>query len=552
MLALNEPSESSTIVEELINEETQVSSKFKDASTQTNYTFSNCVIAFKEEYECTTVSNPNFTNRVFGLPITSSTPHSIINSTRKYHTEEVASPLRKRRNLEKEFFPNEIDPVTEDLEILLQETQEKTIEDDLMNLSINVTEEELDNSKKDETYIPHDQSLTSNDNETLNSFNTFSNIQKQQTPLVNFTEEKDLVLENKLLVFESCLDNLLYKVKCQFDVDCPFLIKSFKKNIEGTYMSVNATCGIGHKFKVFENQPKIKNYGAGNLLLAAAILFSGLNFHKVKELFNIFGLLSFSEKSFYRYQSKFLFPAIDLAWQLDKKSTKEDILHKDLCIAGDGQCDSPGHNAKYCVYTMMDTVTMKILDFEVVQRTQCSSSVAMEKHGFGIVLDRILNEKYNIKIFASDRHVGIRKKMRQEYSNIKHQFDVWHYAKSLKKKLTSASRLKLCKEITPWIPKIIRHFWWSIQTCDDNNDLLKEKWLSLLQHLIDQHQWDGELYSECSHGEIVVENDDNIFWLQKDKPPYLHIQKIVNSRQLENDLQHLVHNCHNRGFREFP
>ena len=34
---------------------------------------------------------------------------------------------------------------------------------------------------------------------------------------------------------------------------------------------------------------------------------------------------------------------------------------------GDARCDSPGYSAKYGSYTLMDLVTKKILDFQLVQ-----------------------------------------------------------------------------------------------------------------------------------------------------------------------------------------
>lgn len=40
--------------------------------------------------------------------------------------------------------------------------------------------------------------------------------------------------------------------------------------------------------------------------------------------------------------------------------------NRQVCLAGDGRCDSPGHCALYGLYTMMDCFTSKIL---------CTSSV---------------------------------------------------------------------------------------------------------------------------------------------------------------------------------
>lgn len=85
----------------------------------------------------------------------------------------------------------------------------------------------------------------------------------------------------------------------------------------------------------------------------------------------------------------------------------------------------PWSQCKYCVYTMMDCVTDKIIDFEVVQRSQCTSSVAMEKCGSTTVMDRMISDGLEIGIFASDRHVGIQKSS-ENYSEMMQQFDVCH------------------------------------------------------------------------------------------------------------------------------
>ena len=55
---------------------------------------------------------------------------------------------------------------------------------------------------------------------------------------------------------------------------------------------------------------------------------------------------------------------------------------KEITVCGDGRCDLPGYNAKYCSYTMMNMSTNKILSMALVQVSEATSSVAMEKVGF--------------------------------------------------------------------------------------------------------------------------------------------------------------------------
>lgn len=71
-------------------------------------------------------------------------------------------------------------------------------------------------------------------------------------------------------------------------------------------------------------------------------------------------------------------------------------------MAGDGQMDSPGHCAKHCVYSVMDTTNYYILHAENidVRTTQHKSSV-MEKRGCEIALNKLM-ERLSLNEFVSD------------------------------------------------------------------------------------------------------------------------------------------------------
>lgn len=68
----------------------------------------------------------------------------------------------------------------------------------------------------------------------------------------------------------------------------------------------------------------------------------------------------------------------------------------EIKITGDGRCDSPGHSAKYCTYSFMDQKTDEIIDFNIMQVTEASSSNAMEKASFVKLLSKI--EKEGVKV----------------------------------------------------------------------------------------------------------------------------------------------------------
>ena len=116
---------------------------------------------------------------------------------------------------------------------------------------------------------------------------------------------------------------------------------------------------------------------AGNLLLSSSILLSGSTFTKVASLADILNLKIFSEKTFYNIQNKYLLPVINEFWLKEQNSTFSELGGPDLWLSGDGRCDSPGHNAKYGTYTMIDQKTDKIVDFKIVQVSEENYSNAM-------------------------------------------------------------------------------------------------------------------------------------------------------------------------------
>ena len=83
----------------------------------------------------------------------------------------------------------------------------------------------------------------------------------------------------------------------------------------------------------------------------------------------------------------------------------------------------------------------------LVQVSEATSSVAMEKVGFKRAMQELVEAGINVGTVATDRHVGIRKLMREEYPDVEHQFDVWHVCKSVKKKLLVKSKRKENSEL---------------------------------------------------------------------------------------------------------
>ena len=134
------------------------------------------------------------------------------------------------------------------------------------------------------------------------------------------------------------------------------------------------------------------------------------------------------------------------------------------CLSGDGRCDSPGHNSKYLTYSFM------------------------EKKGFIKRLQMYKDENITSTQITTDHHTQIRMYMREKEADINHQFDVWHFVKNIKKKLINASQKASCKILSKWVKSIRNHLWWACATSEDDVELLREKWISILFHIQDKHE----------------------------------------------------------------
>ena len=108
--------------------------------------------------------------------------------------------------------------------------------------------------------------------------------------------------------------------------------------------------------------------GAGNLLLTSATELSGIAFQKVDKFAKLLNLKFISKTMFYEYRGDFVFPEINHAWGKEQKRQIEEITAsgRNLQLAVDGQCDTPGHNATYSTVSAMDSETNKLLNFRIV------------------------------------------------------------------------------------------------------------------------------------------------------------------------------------------
>lgn len=115
----------------------------------------------------------------------------------------------------------------------------------------------------------------------------------------------------------------------------------------------------------------MQSFFLNDSLLAAAIIISGNNYSKFSLLYKALGLTIIISDTFTRFQKHCAPPVVKAIWD-EMNSLITGILRQydDLCLCGDGRNDSPGHSARYCVYTLMEHASKVVVDMAVVDKRE--------------------------------------------------------------------------------------------------------------------------------------------------------------------------------------
>ena len=182
----------------------------------------------------------------------------------------------------------------------------------------------------------------------------------------------------KLLVFESSLKKLF-----KFCPDCGSAVVSQEKTYSGSLVTVELECLRGCTVK-WSSQPQVKKQALGNILIAAAILFTGLTFRRVADWAAAMNLQFISQATFTSIQQRFLWPVVGEAWRNEQAKAIREVKAVRgagaLILGGDARCDSPGHNARYGSYSLMDirpNTPNLIVSMELVHSSEVSNHLSV-------------------------------------------------------------------------------------------------------------------------------------------------------------------------------
>lgn len=218
-------------------------------------------------------------------------------------------------------------------------------------------------------------------------------------------EELRMVTEKRVI----CSLDLLLDVftKCCQTPGCTD-IPQVKYHFVGTTIVVNCSCQSGHAFR-FCSSHEVNSMYVNNIQMAAAVLLSGCNYGKVKRLAANVNLAFLSHSTYFRIQRLYLLPAVDEWWGWIRSQLMDEFRDQDVLVSGDGQCDSPGFNAKNLCYFVMEVSSDYIIHVEIVDKRHVNLlSNNMEKEGLKKSLKKIQDD-LNVVELVTDASSSVKK-----------------------------------------------------------------------------------------------------------------------------------------------
>ncbi|XP_059899463.1 uncharacterized protein LOC132451154 isoform X2 [Gadus macrocephalus] len=345
----------------------------------------------------------------------------------------------------------------------------------------------------------------------------------------------------KIIVNESCLMSL-FKF-CQM---CGKPLSSKTVFDCGAQRKVTWTCLAGHS-GTWRSSPEVRGMAEVNLLAAAAVEFRGGTYTELSDWCKTMNVQMIAKTTFYEMQKAYLHPAIEDLYQQQRKEIMARVYleqedGKKLHLSGDGRCDTPGFSAKYCHYTLMLDDTKEIIHTELLQSTEAGSSVAMEPLGFKRGMNEIMGDGLDIEVMTTDRSTSIRKIMREEFPNVQHEFDIWHTAKGLRKKIQRKGAIKGNEILAAWSRSIINHMWFTCATSKGDTEILKCRWQSILHHVCNEHEWtedDGQT-NRCGHHPLTAQEQSKRQWMKRESSAFENLESLVNDKRLLKDLEQMA------------
>ena len=167
--------------------------------------------------------------------------------------------------------------------------------------------------------------------------------------------------EDKFIIFWQMLLVLFSWLHCK---SCGAGDISYQAKRIASLLSVTFTCTACSLTWLWNSQHFIGSFPAGNILLSASILFTGVIAKKVLQSLRQIAIAVPADRIYFLHQEQILCPSIEKLWVLEQESYIGYLCTFDFSVSpgGDGRADSSGHSAKYGTYTMISLDLNAVID----------------------------------------------------------------------------------------------------------------------------------------------------------------------------------------------
>ena len=369
------------------------------------------------------------------------------------------------------------------------------------------------------------------------------------------------ITAKKAIVF---LPELLKLFQICREPNCGSFVDEANINMKtvGAWIRVEYCCN-NHHFGTWDNSPLI---GSGkeavsvlNILIACYCLTCGLHIQQILEFFQHLRLISFGKSFFFNLQDRVLEKVVWLQWLFAQKSSLNKVKEYQeqggqIHLAGDGTYDSRGFSAAYCTYVVQDLKTKEIIGMYIAHKYQTKSSSNMEPFAAkSLILNLVKEHHLPITSVTTDRSSTVKAALSEIADElpegcepIEHNYDPWHYIRTIMKDLWDASKLKSCSDLGPWLDSINNMLWHSFGQCKGNLKLLEEMILSIPEHISNNHKFPhNTVLKACSHGNLSAKDREKA-WLHPDSLSVKKVRQAImgHDRSRFNDLQYMLRFTH--------
>ncbi|KAL2087073.1 hypothetical protein ACEWY4_018132 [Coilia grayii] len=343
------------------------------------------------------------------------------------------------------------------------------------------------------------------------------------------------------IVYENCLMEL-------FQV-CPVCTRESDVRVRrlGTFLTVQQHCRHCQYSRRWNSQPILGSTPAGNLQLSAAVYVNGASFFSIEKIFKTMNLKMFHHDTFRRHARMYIEPAIVHKWRTAQGGMLAELCQQqNVILGGDMRTDSPGQNARFGSYTMMDLRRNTVIDVQLVESSEIAGNDHMEQEGLERSLTVLKDHDVKPDCVVTDSHPKTQEFLSE--ATFTHYFDVGHIEKGLSKKLRKISQRKDCRKLKKWLRSIKNHLYWTAVSSTSGPERVA-KWKSILNHIQDIHVHDDPLFPRCPHPHRTSRDTNK--WLRAGTPAFCKLKKVLTNERVLRDVWRLSPHPHTPSLEAF-